>query len=261
MNYRTILLASAAVMFAGSAMAADLTNPFYLPGQGEVTSDTAVAYNRAKMKHDIPTSKQTVVGEQVMYGVTDNFAVQGTIANSFDTDKEYNNDHNFSYDVGALYNMRSGDVLGQVSASYMTWNPKDFYGKRNAKAAMGDKSDRWQKILNGEVKIGYDMGDGLVPYASYSLTGNIDSANRYLDQSVKAGVHKYANAWAVDAGIRYDFNTDGKNTNQWYAEAEADYYLKNNIALGVFGDYFLAGSGSDDIDYDYTAGAHVKVLF
>lgn len=48
MKFRTILLASAAVMFAGSAMAADLTNPFYLPGQGKFASDTTVDYSHTK---------------------------------------------------------------------------------------------------------------------------------------------------------------------------------------------------------------------
>ena len=253
MKFRTILLASAAVMFAGSAMAADLTNPFYLPGQGEVTSDTAVDYSRTKMKHDMGVGEQTVLAEELVYGVTDNFAIRGAIANFFDDQGEYNNDHNFAYELGAAYNMRSGNVLGQVAANYYTWNPKDFFGHHT--------DARWQKYLNGELKVGYDMGNGLTPYASYSLTGNIDQHERHLDQSVKAGVHKYAGCWAVDAGIRYDFETDGKNTNQWFAEAEADYYLKENVALGVFGDYFLAGTGSDDIDYDYSAGAHVKVLF
>ena len=50
MKFRTILLASAAVMFAGSAMAADLTNPFYLPGQGKFASDTTVDYSRTKLE-------------------------------------------------------------------------------------------------------------------------------------------------------------------------------------------------------------------
>ena len=110
-------------------------------------------------------------------------------------------------------------------------------------------------------KLGYDMGEGLTPYVAYNLLGNVDAADRYLDQSVKAGVHKYDGDWAVDAVVRYDFNTDGKNSNKWFAEAAVDYYVRDNVALGMFGDYFLAGNGSDEIRYDYTAGAHVKVLF
>lgn len=260
MKYKTMLLASAAVMFAGSAMAADLTNPFYTPNEGAFTSDTAVAHNRVSYKHGVAADKQTVLGEKLTYGVTDQLAVWGAVTNYFDTNHEFNNDHNFEYNVGTSYNMREGNVLAQVAAEYTTANPKDFYGKKDAKEANGGY-DRWEKYLEGELKLGYDMGDGLVPYVTYKLTGQVDIADRELDQSVKAGVHKYDGDWAVDAGVRYDFNTDGKNSNKWFAEAAVDYYVRDNVALGMFGDYFLAGNGSDEIRYDYTAGAHVKVLF
>ena len=60
---------------------------------------------------------------------------------------------------------------------------------------------------------------------------------------------------------RYDFTTDGKNANQWWGLASADYYLKDNIAMGVYGEYFLGGSESNYIDEDYTAGVQAKVLF
>ena len=101
MKFRTILLASAAVMFAGSAAAADLTNPFYLPGQGEFTSDTSVNYSRNKFKHGWGVDEQWSATEEVQYGVTDNFAVKAAINNEFDTQGEYNNDHNF--DVHLLF--------------------------------------------------------------------------------------------------------------------------------------------------------------
>lgn len=260
MNYRTILLASAAVMFAGSAMAADLTNPFYLPGEGQLTSDTSFEYGREKMKHHAGADDSEVIAEEVMYGVSDNFALKGVIANAFDTEGRYNNDHNFGYEIGGAYNMRNGNVLGQVNASYATWNPKDFYGKRNAKLH-NDGNDRWQKVLTGEVKLGYDAGNGLTPYASYGVEGNIDSADRYLLQTARLGVHKYTGDWAFDGALRYDFDTDGKNANQVWAEAAADYYLKDNVALGIYGDYYLAGNGSEDVDYSYDAGVHAKVLF
>ena len=43
MNYRTILLATAAVMFAGAANAEDITAPMYLPrGKGIVKHFPAV---------------------------------------------------------------------------------------------------------------------------------------------------------------------------------------------------------------------------
>lgn len=264
MNYRTILLASAAVMFAGSAMAADLTNPFYLPGQGQVTSDTTVEFSRDKAKHDGGAYDGWAAAEEVSYGVNDNLAVHAKITNEFDNEGEYNNSHNFDYKVGASYNMQADKILAQVSASYETWNPKDFYGHSTPV--------RWQKYLEGEFKLGYDMGNGLTPYVSYGLQGNVDDSDRTLQQTAIAGIHKYNGTWAVDGAVRYEFDTDGKNSNQVWLQAEADYYVKENIALGVYGDYYLAGNDSakfgprfieepTDTDYNYSVGVRAKVLF
>ena len=111
------------------------------------------------------------------------------------------------------------------------------------------------------------MGCGLIPYASYSFNGQIDAANRYFLQRAFLGVHKYAVKWAADAGIRYDFNTDGHNNDGVYAQAEVDYYPMDNLALGVYGDYKLGGSNvssdnyEDNIGSDYTVGLRAKVMF
>lgn len=265
MKLRTMLLASAAVMFAGSAMAADLTNPFYLPGQGEFTSDTKVDYRRAEFDHHDFKGDAWRAAEEVAYGVSDNLAVFGVIGNDFDSEGYFNNGHNFDYELGAAYNMKSGNLLSQVKASYYTIDPKDYLGHHTP--------HRWLKYVNGEVKLGYDMGDGLVPYVSYGFQGQVDYADRAFYQSAFAGVHKYAGDWAIDAGVRYDFNTDGKNANAWYAQAEVDYYPVENLALGVYGDYYIAGNNVDarpysyaindlpKFDSDYTVGVRAKVNF
>jgi len=259
MNYKTILLASAAVVFAGTASAADLTNPFYAPSEGRFSSDTMIGHARLKYKHHSDrTIKDTVLSEEIAYGINDNLAVHAKITNNFDTMGDYNNDHNFTYNVGAGYNVRSGDLLAQIAADYTTSNPKSYWGHKAAKE-MGMK--RWEKSLGAKVKLGYDAGEGLTPYAMYEVEGAIDKADRGLEQAVVIGVHKYANRWAVDAGLRYDFVTDGNNKNEWYAQAEADYYVTENVALGIYGSYYLAGNGSSNIDYDYSAGARLKVEF
>ena len=54
------------------------------------------------------------------------------------------------------------------------------------------------------------------------------------------GFHKTGGKYSVDAGIRYDFTLDGTNTNTWWAQAEANYFVKENIAVGIFGMYVSA---------------------
>ena len=265
MNYRTMLLASAAVLFATSASAQDITSPFYLPGQGQLLSKTSVDYNRTTTKHHQGTSEALYGQEEITYGVTDNMSVVAAIGNQFDvkrmTNREYNNDHNFDYTLGAKYNMNYGSWMSQIGASYYTYDPNSWYGHRN-------EDEDWKKEISAEVKLGYDLCNGLVPYTSFKATSVVDETNRTMDYSWFAGIHKSAPKYSLDAGIRYDFNTDndnsndGKhNTNEWYAQAEANYFLKDNIALGVYGDYYLGGSFNDEVDYDYTAGVQAKVLF
>lgn len=253
MNYRTMLLATAAVLFGTQAMAADLTNPFFTPNKGQITSDTNVGYYRFKAKHDMDVEEGYYAAETLEYGITDKFSINGTIANMFDTQGEYNNDHNFAYNIGVKYNTNCDKVLLQVAANYSTYEPQSWYGR--------GASNTWEKRLDGEIKLGYDMGNGLTPYASYALGSDIDTGDRDLDQSFKVGVHKYFGKYALDLGVRYDFETEGTNSNTWWAEAAADYYIKDNIALGIYGSYYLDGTGSHDTDYDYNAGAHLKVLF
>ena len=247
MKLKSVLLASAAVLFAGSAVAADLTNPFYLPGKGQMTSDTKIQYNRVETS--VFNYDNYYASEELAYGLTDNLAIVGTLGNTFDHEKIFNNSHNFDYEIGAKYNMEHGRIKAQVAASYFTFDPKSFLGHHT--------DARWQKYINGEIKLGADMCDGLMPYASYKFSGQIDSADREFNQSAFVGVHKYAGKWAADGGIRYDFETDGKNANGVFAQAGADYYPMDKLAVGAYGDYGIGGEGTDD----YTVGLRAKVLF
>ena len=251
MKLKSVLLASAAVLFAGSAVAADLTNPFYLPGKGQMTSDTKAQYFRQDGEYNFSAS------EELAYGLTDNLAIVGTINNYFDRNGEYNNSHNFDYEIGAKYNMEHGRIKAQVAASYYTFDPQSWYGQSYHGFPEAGINDRWQKYINGEIKLGADMCDGLMPYASYKFSGQIDSADREFYQSAFLGVHKYAGKWAADGGIRYDFETDGKNVNGVFAQAGADYYPMDKLAVGAYGDYGIGGEGTDD----YTVGLRAKVLF
>ena len=220
MKLKSVLLASVAVLFAGSASAADLTSPFFVPSQGKMTSDTKVEYGRTHVDDGIDDS--LYASEELAYGITNNFAVFGTIGNHFDIEKEFNNSHNFDYEIGAKYNHNFGNVKTQVSGSYYTFNPKSWYGHRT------------------------------------------DARCREFLQSAFMGVHKYAVKWAADAGIRYDFNTDGHNNNGVYAQAEVDYYAMDNLALGVYGDYKLGGKINyydEEVGTDYTVGLRAKVMF
>lgn len=254
MNYKTMLLTTAAVLFSSQAMAADLTNPFYVPNEGQLVSTTQAGYERAKFKHnERGVEEGYYAAETLEYGLTDNFSVNGTLANLFDTQGQYNNDHNFVYQLGAKYNTRFDNTLFQASVNYTTFDPQSFVGS--------EAKSKWYKRLDGQIKLGYDLGNDLTAYASYALGGDIDTGDRELDQSASVGVHKYMGKYALDLAVRYDFETDGRNTNEWWADAAVDYYLRDNVALGVYGSYFIDGTNSKNVDYAYDAGVRLKVAF
>ena len=262
MNFKTMLLTTAAVtMIAGVANAKDFTGSLFLPAKGELLSNTSIEHSRLKDKYT-GIDKTLVAGEELTYGVTDNLSIFGAIVNAFDggefsNQKYFNNDHNFAYEVGAKYNHNFGKVLTQVGLGYRTWQPETWYGHR----AWGDSD--WSKMIEAEVQVGYDMGNGWVPYAMFTADTVVDEHHRPIDYSAFVGVHKTFDKFAVDTGVRYDHDKNWDDDyNQYFWQLEADYFLTDNVALGIHGDYFLGGDDTIwKTKYEYTIGAQLKVLF
>ena len=267
MNFKTMLLGTAAAtLIAGVANAKDFTGSLFLPAKGEILSNTAAGYMRETAKHNWWSADEDfAVAEELTYGVTDNFAVYGRISNNFDfkrlTNRVYNNEHNFAYALGAKYNHNFGKLLTQVGVEYYTHQDASWWGHKWM-------DSEWTKGVEVEAQVGYDMGHGTTPYIKATASSLIDTADRDMDYSVFAGVHQtlLCGKMAADAGLRYEFTTDngpmnGHNTNDLYLQGEVNYFLTDNVAVGVFGDYYLDGTKSHWVDYDYTAGVNLKVLF
>lgn len=276
MKFRTMLLASAAVMFASSASAADITNPFFLPTEGKVLSDTSIQSSRTKLDFGSEAgeeiSKGLYASETATVGLADNFAVFGTLGNEFNVDKDFNNNHNFDYKLGVKYNYNYGQVLTQVAASYNTFDPRSWYGK-GAEGDNGEyQTNRWAKSLTGEIKLGYACDCGMVPYTSFSMNGDIDRTVREQEYTWFVGAHKAWDVASVDAGLKYvwgtekifgedeDYDNDGK-TESLYFHVAGNYFVNENVTVGAYGSLYVGGDERKDVDYDYTIGLNAKVLF
>ena len=264
MNFKTMLLTTAAVtMIAGVANAKDFTGSLFLPAKGELLSNTSIDHSRLKDKYVarvFGVEKALSASETLTYGITDNLSIFGAIANDFEGGKLsnqrwMNNDHNFTYDIGVKYNHNFGKVLTQVGLGYSTYQWQTFVGHKGV-------SSEWTKEINGEVQVGYDMGNGWVPYAMFTASTEIDTHDRTPFYSAFAGVHKTFDKFALDTGLRYDFVTDGPDWEQYFWQLEANYFLTDNVALGIHGDYYLGGDDTfGKTKYEYTIGAQLKVLF
>jgi predicted porin len=272
MKFRTLLLASAAVMFTTSAMAVDITNPFYLPTKGKFLSDTSVEMNRGKTDNGVEegVEKSAYAREVLTYGVTDNFAVVAGIGNTFDYDKDddYNNDHNFDYSLGVKYNYVNGKLMTQIGAAYRTTDGETYTSNYYED---DETNERWLKLLEGYVRVGYDMGC-ITPYAEFTAEGELDRDNNEQEYSWKLGVHKAWSKASVDAGVRYTFDEtedeDGYDGHNERVDLElgVNYLVNDTFSVGAYAAYYLGGNPDEDVnhrdvEYDRTIGLNAKVLF
>ena len=168
--------------------------------------------------------------------------------------------------MGVKYNHNFGKVLTQVGVSYWTYDHQSWYGQDSG-VDKGDGDDRWEKQINAHVMLGYAMDCGLTPYTSFSVNADIDEDNNEQRYSWFVGAHKKWEKVAVDGGFRYEFgdeydeyNNGDDHNEDLYVQLAADYFIKDNFTVGVYGDYNLLPEDKD-VKYDYTVGLNAKVLF
>ena len=269
MNYKSLLATTALFMsLSTSALADDITSPFYVPSLGEVFSETAVSYDRVSYKGS-KADEDFSLKENLDIGLDEEFAIRIALSNRFNTknltNKEYNNDMNLDYELGVRKTFRAANgLISNFGASYYTYNPRSWYGRgAAAKEKIREKNGntRWYKELRGEGKIGYELEEGLIPYASLNISGNIDDADRELYYRAFAGIHKIESAFSYDVGLRYDFEFGSDSDEAWYMQAASDYFFNDMITVGGFADYRFAGTSDPKVDYGYTLGARLKILF
>lgn len=256
MKLKYMLLTSAAVLVTSTAMAKDINNPFFLPETNGILSETSIQYNRAMDKDNILYNEGTYAQEMLTYGITDNFAVYGAFGNHFDTNREFNNDHNFDYAVGMKYNHNFNNILTQVGAEYYTFKAKSWGA---------DTDNDWTKVGSVNAKVGYEFDNGFLPYASVALA-NVINDNAIEDTadtlySARLGAYKAWNSVSTDLALRWDFERNGAEHNEVYAEAAVNYLLSDDMSAGIYGEYLIADSIMGQIDYDYAVGANFKFLF
>lgn len=261
MKYKTILMASiATAMFAGAANAADITSPFYLPGEKQILSNTSLETTRLKLKHHQGTAEDLYLKEELSYGVSNDMAIVGAIGNHFNfknwSNEEYNNEHNFDYTLGVKHNYGCGKTKMQFGAAYYTYDPRSWYGH-------GYSEKDWYKELMVEGKLGYEMDNGMLPYTSLNISSPVDQKDRPLNYNWFAGVHKQFGNMSADLGANYEFGTDDKNYGLWTAKGEVNYFVKENMTVGAYGEYFISGNGNvgRQLDEGHTFGLNAKVLF
>ena len=141
---KSLFVLTATLMASSAAFAMDVSNPFYVPMKGDFLSETNIAYNN--FEHG--KSEDTTLAETLSYGITRNFSVNGTIADTWLFDAKGVTGHdrydNPAWGIGLKYNL--------VDCCKTNW--KVQLGANYDQGGV----DHHDKTLSAYAKAGYQMG-------------------------------------------------------------------------------------------------------
>ena len=252
------LLTFTVLGLAGSAAAADITNPFFLPESLHVASVTTGSFAETARKDGGASERiyTKAATEQLAFGIVNNLAVIGSIGKDWNKWKDRTlgisaKDHNdLDWNAGLAWNILSCGTKLQLSSVYGQDDPgvKGTY-----------------KYFDTEVKLGYQFKTFL-PYVTFNVHTPVAQTKEWRTNKWsydgKVGLYQgKCEVWSLDTGLVMNFDrTD--HSRYLTAEAEASYYLTKNMTLGVYGSYLLDGKEKGDPDvYNKTVGARLRLYF
>ncbi|MBQ3695631.1 MAG: hypothetical protein II938_01500 [Alphaproteobacteria bacterium] len=253
------LLAFTVLGFAGTAAAADITNPFFLPEGGHVASVTSGTFSESTFKDNDGWRNRDytkVATEQLAFGIVNNLAIIGEVSKDWTktkwADGTSSKDHNdLDWNAGLAWNILHCNTKLQVSSVY-------------GQDAPGVKGT--YKYFDTEVKLGYQFKTFL-PYATFKVHTPVAQTSEWRTNkwgySGKVGVYQgKCGVWALDTALAWAFDRTDSHTRTLTAEAEASYYLTKNMTVGIYGSYLLDGKTKwADHMYDKAVGARLRLYF
>ena len=263
---KSLLVLTAALLASTSGFAADIYNPFYLPTKGGFLSDTNVVYQNT----EDGDSENLVLSEGIAYGVTDKFALTGTISDAYYLDSHasgHNRYDNPAYEVGFKYNLLDcccNRFKVQVGANYtqgvISMLPFGWY--------LNDANnyDHHMKAFSGFVKAGFEVTKGFLPYVTATAIKPIGKYESDFAVYVgRLGVYKtLSDNLAADFGVDYAWDGatrgTGHHDREWDLDLSLNYKLSENTSIGVNGSYLKDAKPFDHWDY-YTVGVNFKWAF
>lgn len=253
------LLAFTVLGFAGTAAAADITNPFFLPEGGHLSSVTSAEFSEDTSKGSVWNDRAytKTATEELAFGIVNNLALIGSLEKDWTKYKDrtfgatWKDKNDLDWTAGLAWNILHCNTKLQVSSVYGQDDPgvKGTY-----------------KYFDTTVKLGYQFKTWL-PYAVFGVHTPVaqtheDRTNRWA-YAGKVGVYQgKCGVWALDTGLAVNFDRQD-HSRYLTAEAEASYYLTKNMTVGVYGSYLLdakekAGSGDT---YGKSVGARLRLYF
>ena len=261
---KSLLVLTAALLASTASSAADIYHPFYLPAKGGFLSDTNAVYQN----FENGGSENMVLSEGIAYGITNNLALTGTVADAWYLDTPGVTGHdrydNPAWDVGVKYNLINcpkSRVKVQLGANYT-----QGAGSLMPILANAFEFDHHAKSFSGFVKAGFEATEGFLPYVTGTVIkpiGEFESQPAYVG---RVGVYKTLGAdWAADAGWNYAWTSstlgNGKHAKASALDASLNYKLSDNTSIGLTGSYALDIKPDVFGDDYYSVGLNFKWAF
>jgi hypothetical protein len=249
------LFALGIVLLSGtSALAMDVSNPFYIPMKGDFLSETVLSYENGNHGN-----YEALYGlEELSYGITDKLTVSGSISDVWLLDQPGTTGHdrydNPNWKVGLKYNL--------VDCCKTNWKVQ-----LGADFAQAYNEIHNYKEVSGYGKIGYVFEKETMPYVT---AGVIKPVGQYESEPIytaRAALYKkWGKHIATDIGAIYtwgqhtdEYATGSKHSSDWVLDAEIDYVFSDCMSVGLGGAYVL-DARPENYDY-YTVGVNFKVAF
>ena len=249
-------LFAVALLASSSAFAMDVSHPFYVPMKGDVLSETETAY--INVEHS--ERESAILAETLSYGVTRNFSVNATIADTWLFDepgvKGHDQFDNPEWGVGMKYNL--------VDCCKTNWKLQLGVDYEQGGNSHHDKE------FSAYAMTGYQMGR----FLPYVTVGGYKPVGKYQNNpglttraALNTALSKKVN---FDFGGTYDWdgatrkpedNPDGvgKHRSMWMLDATLNYVFSDCMSVGLTGEYMLR-TKPEDVDA-YSVGVNFKVAF
>ena len=248
------LLAFTILGVAGTAAAADITNPFFLPESMHVNSITSFDYDHGHVKQAGASDRSydKTLTEQLQFGILNNLALIGQIDKEWNRSKFLGKFHNdLDWNAGLAWNILDCNAKLQLSSVYGQDDPgvKGTY-----------------KYFDTELKAGYQFKT-MLPYVTFNVHTPVAQTNQgrtdRWSYNGKVGLYQgKCGVWSLDTALAWAFDRTARHARTLSAEAEASYYLTKNMTLGVYGSYMLDGKAKGQTDlYDKSVGARLRLYF
>lgn len=237
--FKKAFLLLGAMSLATSAMAVELTNPFYVPAENGWASTTSYDYSTQTMKNDYAGIRSKVYAhtatQTLEYGLSNVWSLGVTASNEWTKETALSEteetDKSIDFEITSKYNLVSDGALKVQSLL--------AYGQEEDHSEFGA-----YKYVKAGAKVGYKLG-----YWTPYLAGTVEvpvwqsqDDDNELKYTGTAGLYSYCPKMKVSMDHQLNVEYDEYDETRIYSYGiEAAYHFTKSVALSAYGKYIIDG--------------------